>query len=138
MLHSLPSSIKVISLGFSLLFSSGLLAQTLYIKADSLIDVDNGRTVTHPLVVIEDGKVAQLGQQGDILIPEGAQIIDLSGHTILPGLIDMHVHLTSEATNHGYKRLGVSLPRSTIYGVKNAKQTLLAGLGGSQISLGPI
>ncbi len=115
-----------------------LIGTTLYVKADSLIDVDNGRTVTQPLVVIEDGKVAQLGQQGDILIPEGAQIIDLSGHTILPGLIDMHVHLTSEATNHGYKRLGVSLPRSTIYGVKNAKQTLLAGLGGSQISLGPI
>jgi imidazolonepropionase-like amidohydrolase len=127
MQHFLPSSIKAIFLSFTLLFSSGLFSKALYIKADRLIDVEQGRSLAKPMVIIEDGKITQLGTQGDMVIPEDAEIVDLSGHTILPGLIDMHVHLTSEASNHGYTRLSVSLPRSTIYGVKNAKRTLMAG-----------
>ena len=123
----LPKSIKGLALSFSLLFSSSVLTQTLYIKADRLIDVDKGRSVTQPLLKIEDGKITQLGKQGQMTIPQGAELVDLSGHTLLPGLIDMHVHLSSEASNHGYKSLGVSLPRSAIYGVKNAHKTLLAG-----------
>jgi imidazolonepropionase-like amidohydrolase len=127
-MHYSPSCpIRLITVAFTLLFSSSLLAEVLYIKADRLIDVDGGRSVAKPLVMIEAGMVTGLGSQDEMKIPEGAELLDLSGHTILPGLIDMHVHLTSEASNHGYKRLGVSLPRSTIHGVKNAKLTLMAG-----------
>jgi imidazolonepropionase-like amidohydrolase len=127
MQHLLFYSIKTLAFSLALLFSSSLLAQSLYIKADSLVDVDKGTSVDKPLVIIEDGKITQIVEQTGLAIPEGAEVLDLTGHTLLPGLIDMHVHLTSEASNHGYKRLGVSLPRSTIYGVKNAKKTLMAG-----------
>ena len=46
----------------------------------------------------------------------------------MPGMMDMHVHLTSDANLHGYKRLQVSLPRATITGVKHAETTLMAGV----------
>jgi len=110
-----------------ILFSSPLLSQSLIIKADRLIDVEKGLSVENPLVLIEDGVIKRVAKQGNFDIPEGYEVLDLSGHTLLPGLIDMHVHLSSEATNHGYKRLAISQSRSTIYGVKNAYLTLMAG-----------
>jgi imidazolonepropionase-like amidohydrolase len=108
-------------------FSSPLFSQSLIIKADRLIDVEKSLSVENPLVLIEGGAIKQVAKQGDFDIPEGYKVLDLSGHTLLPGLIDMHVHLNSEATNHGYKSLAISKPRSTIYGVKNAYLTLMAG-----------
>jgi len=63
----------------------------------------------------------------DIDFPENAELIDLSDMTVLPGLSDSHVHLTSDATVHGYKRLTVSTPRAAITGVVNANKTLMAG-----------
>ena len=59
--------------------------------------------------------------------PADATVIDLPVATCLPGLIDVHVHLTSDASTFGYPTLGISVPRSTVTGVKNARLTLLAG-----------
>jgi len=57
-----------------------------------------------------------------------ARMLDVeSGKTILPGLMDMHVHLTSDANIHGYRRLNSSLPRTTLRGVRFAEATLMAG-----------
>ena len=53
--------------------------------------------------------------------------IDVSKGFCLPGLIDVHDHLTADPTNAGYQSLGVSIPRETITGAKNARITLLAG-----------
>lgn len=54
--------------------------------------------------------------------------IDFSGAYIVPGLIDAHVHLLNDPREHGYQRLGVSLPAKTIKGVVNAKATVHAGV----------
>jgi imidazolonepropionase-like amidohydrolase len=62
-----------------------------------------------------------------LAIPPGAQVVQLPEATCLPGLIDVHVHLTMNPTDAGYEGLGISVPRSTVTGVRNARQTLLAG-----------
>ncbi|MFK7914847.1 MAG: amidohydrolase family protein [Pseudomonadales bacterium] len=54
--------------------------------------------------------------------------IDFSNAYIVPGLIDAHVHLLSDPSEHGYNALGVSLPAKTIKGVVNAQRTLNAGI----------
>jgi imidazolonepropionase-like amidohydrolase len=59
--------------------------------------------------------------------PAEAVLIDLSHSTVLPGLIDVHVHLTSNPTDAGANSLTISVPQEAITGVANAKKTLLAG-----------
>ena len=98
-----------------------------YIKAGKLIDVRSGELKINQVIVIRDNKIEAVGPARDIKIPKGATVIDLSDSTVLPGLIDMHVHLTGDHRLHGYQGLSVSVPRETLYGVLNAGLTLNAG-----------
>jgi imidazolonepropionase-like amidohydrolase len=79
-------------------------AATVVVTADRLIDVATGARVERPQVVITDGRITRLGRQGDAL-PEGAEQVDLPGVTLVPGLIDMHVHITSSPLYSGYNSL---------------------------------
>ena len=103
------------------------LAETLILTADRLVDVETGNVINQAAVVIRDKKIMASGQADSITLPAKARTVALGDATLMPGLMDMHVHLTSDATRHGYKRLSVSLPRSTITGVKHASETLMAG-----------
>jgi len=95
------------------------------IRAGHLLDVRTGKTLTDQAIVIEDGKIASVGP--DTAAAEaGAKVIDLSGKTVLPGLIDAHTHITFDP-KFGYDRLAISLPREALIGAKNARITLLAG-----------
>lgn len=110
----------------SLACSTSVLAQTVVLTADAMVDVKTGRLVEDPALVITDGVITQVAT-GDAPRIDGAEYIDLEGQTILPGLIDMHVHLTSDHDVHGYRRLAVSHERAAITGVVNAETTLMAG-----------
>jgi imidazolonepropionase-like amidohydrolase len=103
-------------------------AATVYLTADTLIDVESGKTVTSPALVIEDGRIVRAGTQGRLAVPTGAERLALTGMTILPGLVDMHTHLTGAPRIQGYSRLKYSVPRRAIKGVRNAEATLLAGV----------
>ncbi|PCK32186.1 metal-dependent hydrolase family protein [Pseudoalteromonas piscicida] len=111
----------------ALFVSSNVYAQTYVLNADSAIDVVSGKLISPVTVVVEDNKITSMGKSNRKAYPKGAEVIDLSGHTLLPGLYDMHVHLTSDAHVHGYKRLQRTAPRAAITGVRNAKRTLDAG-----------
>ena len=106
------------------LFFAG--AQAGALKCDKLIDVNTGKIFTDQAIVFDkDGVITAVGPAAAMQLP--ADTISLPGRTCLPGLIDVHVHLTGDATDHGYQSLGVSVPAEAIKGVKNARITLMAG-----------
>ncbi len=109
-----------------LLGATPALADTVVVTAARMVDVLAGREIEHVQVVVQDGRIASVGHQGDA-VPEGARHVDLGGRTLLPGLIDMHVHLTSDPTLSGYKGLEYTDAFWTVVGVANAKKTLEAG-----------
>jgi imidazolonepropionase-like amidohydrolase len=101
-------------------------AATVAVSADRLLEVATGRYIEKPLVVITDGRIVSVGRQGEAA-PAGAQRVDLPGVTLLPGLIDMHVHLTSGARYGGYRGYEFTDSFWTAVGVANARTTLEAG-----------
>jgi len=101
-------------------------AATVAVTADRLLDVTSGKLIDRPLVVITDGRIVSVGRQGDA-VPAGAQQVDLAGVTLLPGLIDMHVHLTSSPLYGGYTGYQFSDAYWTAIGTRHAKDTLEAG-----------
>jgi imidazolonepropionase-like amidohydrolase len=98
-----------------------------YIKAGKLLDVRAGEVLTNQVIEVRGERIERVGPAGAFTIPQGATVIDLGGATVLPGLIDMHDHITFTHKHHGYNGLGVSIPRQALYGVYNARITLNAG-----------
>src|SRR6516165_5197009 len=98
------------------------------VHCGKLVDVTNGRLLVDQVVVFDQaGMVTAVGAATSTTVPQGVTTIDLSGSTCLPGLIDVHTHLTSDPTDSGYAGLGVSIPREAITGAKNANKTIRAG-----------
>jgi imidazolonepropionase-like amidohydrolase len=98
------------------------------VRCGKLLDVRAGRVLNDQLVVFDAGGIiTSVESFSSAVVPPGINPVDLSRATCLPGLIDVHTHLTHDPEDSGYKQLGVSVPRSTVIGVKNARRTLLAG-----------
>ena len=99
-------------------------SKTIVVHAGHLLDVKTGKMLTNQTIVIQGGKVVSVG--ADAQVPAGAQVIDLSSATVLPGLIDAHTHLTMNP-NFGYSTLANSVARQALIGAHNARMTLEAG-----------
>ena len=95
------------------------------VRAAHLLDVRSGTLIDEAVVLIQAERITAAGSR--LAIPPGAKIIDLGDKTLLPGLIDAHTHLTGNPDDAGYSSLGISVPRSTLSGAKNARLTLKAG-----------
>ena len=101
-------------------------AQTVVVRAGRLFDPLTGRMLDRPVIVIVGNKINSVSNRNPSSIA-GATLIDLGDATLLPGFIDVHTHLTSDAGGGGYESLGISSPRAALIGAKNARLTLLAG-----------
>jgi imidazolonepropionase-like amidohydrolase len=97
------------------------------ITAARMIDVTDGHIIANPVVLADNGRITAVGAADSVAIPAGARRIDLPGLTLLPGLIDMHVHLDSDPTIGGYRGLEYAQSFSSVIGVKHAAVTLGAG-----------
>ena len=96
------------------------------VRCGKLLDVRAGKLLENQTILFDDsGTITAVG--ANVALPAGVTPIDLSRWTCLPGLIDVHTHLTSDPSDTGYEGLGVSVPREAIKGAKNAAKTLHAG-----------
>lgn len=113
--------------GAMLVVTGAAQAETVAVSGARMIDVISGKVVVNPVVVITDGRITAVGTATSVSIPEGARRVDLPGMTLLPGLIDMHVHLTSDPTLSGYNALEYTDSYWMAVGVASARRTLDAG-----------
>ena len=70
--------------------------QGVAIRAGRLFDSRTGKMLANQVIVIKGDRIADVGPADKVQIPQGARVIDLSRATVLPGLIDRHVHLFQE------------------------------------------
>ena len=97
------------------------------VHAGKLLDVRSGKTLADQAIVIEAGKIVSVSPFSQAKRASGDRLIDLSAATVLPGLTDAHTHLTGNPQDAGPQALGISLPRATLTGARNARITLEAG-----------
>lgn len=71
------------------------------VRAGRLFDSKAGTMLTNQMILIKGDRITDVGPAGRVQIPPGARVIDLSQATVLPGLIDRHVHCFSEGANQG-------------------------------------
>ena len=103
-------------------------AEKVVVTADRYLDVQTGKYVEHPAIFIgDDGRISSMADARTVRWGADVRQIDLSGKTLVPGLIDMHVHLTSLAEIGGYQNLKYTDSFWSAVGVGNARKTLEAG-----------
>jgi imidazolonepropionase-like amidohydrolase len=95
------------------------------IRAARLIDGRGGAPTTPAVVVVRGDRIEAVG--GGAAIPAGAHIIDLGSATLLPGLIDLHTHLTSTGVHWEDELLKTTPGQAALHGAQNARVTLMAG-----------
>jgi imidazolonepropionase-like amidohydrolase len=115
----------------AVLFPAVAAAQITAIRAGRLIDPDAGTAGANQVILVENGRITAVG--ANVAIPQGAEVIDLSKLTVLPGLVDAHNHLAltyKEVPEHNVYYLTYvldSTPLRAIQAVSNAVQMLSAG-----------
>jgi len=110
-----------------MLLPNTALAQRVHLSGGDVLDVRSGNILAGHNILVEDDRIIAIGEAGALTLDGTERRIDMTGMTLLPGLTDSHVHLTSDADVHGYRRLAVSLPRAAVSGVVNAEKTVMAG-----------
>ena len=108
-----------------LLVSSQLFSEKLILSPKQILDVNTGE-LYESQILVEDKVIIKIDKDLSKKYRD-IKLINLPELTLIPGLMDSHVHLIGNTKLKGYESIGESSYLSTIYGVDNAKKTLLAG-----------
>lgn len=121
--------------GMASLLASSASAQPAYkpapgrtlLRAGHVIDVHTGKESAGQTVIVEGDKISGVASTASTPARAGDREVDLAGFTLLPGLIDVHTHLTMATNFDPYFELSMTPGKEAILGVENAKTTLEAG-----------
>jgi len=102
-------------------------ARTL-VRAGHLVDVRAGRVLNAQTLVVSGDRIVAVEPTAQVKEQPGDKVIDLGDATLLPGMIDVHTHLTDENNFDPYHELSTSVAKSALIGARNAKVTLQAGI----------
>ncbi len=100
-------------------------APVVAIRAGRFIDVSAGRTLSDVVILVRGQKIDAVGP--GVRVPDGAQVIDLSSMTVLPGLIDCHTHLADVAASEPLEVVKRTAVETAYAVIPNARLTLLSG-----------
>jgi imidazolonepropionase-like amidohydrolase len=100
-------------------------AHAIVLRAARLLDVKNGRVVKPGEVLVVGERIADVGSA--VRHPAGAEVIDLGDRTLMPGLIDAHVHLFLHPGAEDLQTVQESVPQRTIMALLAARDDLMAG-----------
>lgn len=115
----------LVALVLALLTSPLVLADTVLLKAKGYIDVAQGKLVTPAEILVEDGMIRSVNARE---WPEDVRLVDLGERIMLPGLMDMHVHLDLDFDESNFAVVTTeSGSEAALRGAKNARLTLMAG-----------
>ena len=107
------------------LAQSSLTSQPIVLHASRLLNIESGKIITPGEILVEGERIAEVGPS--VKHPEQAQVIDLGDVTLLPGLIDAHVHLFLHPGAEDLQTVEESVPQRTISAVLAARDDLMAG-----------
>lgn len=132
---------KLLTLLLLLVFI-GSNAQDIYLHCGKLVDTKNGKVLSEKTIVISENKITSI-EDGYVTSKNPTdQVIDLKNKTVLPGLIDMHVHIEGESSRNGYLEPFILNDADVAFNAAEiAKRTLMAGfttvrdLGGSGVNV---
>lgn len=129
---------KFLSTIFLLLLSSFMLGQTTYLHCGKLVDVKNGKVMDKMTITIVENMITAVEKGYTAAESKEDIVIDLQNKTVLPGLIDLHIHIEGESNPKSYlQKFTLNSADRALRGASYAKTTLLAGfttvrdLGGS-------
>ena len=88
------SSVACVAVSIAALAAPAPAPETIVVRAARLVVVRRGAIVANPVVVVVAGRISAVGSSDQVRVPPGAGIVDLGDVTLLPGLIDGHVHLS--------------------------------------------
>jgi imidazolonepropionase-like amidohydrolase len=104
-------------------------ADTVVVRAAHMLDVSSGRLLAEPVILIRDSRIVDINSEvgASIAVPDDARHVDRPSLTLLPGLIDMHVHLTVNPLYGGYRGLQFTDSFWVAQRVVNARAMLESG-----------
>jgi imidazolonepropionase-like amidohydrolase len=110
----------------SVLICGSMFAQVSVVRAGRLVDPDSGTVLSNQLIVISGNKIQAVGSH--LTVPAGAKEIDLSGETVLPGLIDCHTHVADgHSDGDPFEALRKTASEIVLESIPNARKMLLSG-----------